>query len=142
MRRRRASGPRTMMRYANRPRRNDRSPCAKISEVFPARVSQNPAPHVRQGRDRVLYSFAVDGKRISSFAAISRLGRNTEKRIVGYQRPEVLNHIAEIKAYLESDNPFVPNALVIAFDPVVRFEPRDRRAKEDLAVVGTLAIPI
>src|SRR6184192_1092289 len=95
------------------------------ASLFPADLLRVRALRIHQGRDRVLYSFAVDGKQIPSFAAVSREGRDADNRIVGYQRPEVLSHIAEIRAYLESDNPIVPNALVVAFDPVVRFEPYD-----------------
>jgi len=75
-----------------------------------------PALELRQGRDRVLYSFAVDGKMLPEFTTVSRLGRGEHKEVLGYQRPEVLSHIAEIRAYLESDNPILPNAIVIAFD--------------------------
>jgi hypothetical protein len=35
----------------------------------------------------------------------------------------VLSHISEIRDYLESDNPMIPNAIVVAFDRRVRFEP-------------------
>ena len=43
--------------------------------------------------------------------------------VIGYQRLEVPSHAAESREYLESDNPMRPNAVVIAFDPTVRFEP-------------------
>lgn len=99
-----------------------------------------PALEVRQGRDRVLYVFAVDGKRLSEFAAVSRIGRDEANRVFGYQRPEVLSHVAEIRAYLESENPIVPNALVVAFDPGIRFEPTVRGAEAGRP--GTLVIPI
>jgi DGQHR domain-containing protein len=74
-----------------------------------------PAIEVRQSPGRLLYSFAVDGKQIPSFATISRIRRNGTE-LQGYQRPEVLSHIAEIRTYLESDSPMVPNAVVVAFD--------------------------
>jgi DGQHR domain-containing protein len=104
-----------------------------------------PAIETRQGRDRLLYSFWLDGKSIPSFAAVSRIGRNDQQRIVGYQRPEVLSHISEIRTYLESENPILPNAVVIAFDPVVRFEPFPRAATDagnDCGRLGTLVIPL
>ena len=81
-----------------------------------------PALEVRQGRSRVLYSFAVDGKLLPRIASVSRIARE-DQRIAGYQRPEVLSHIAEIRTYLESDNPLIPNAIVVAFDKRVKFEP-------------------
>ena len=70
----------------------------------------------------LLYSFAIDGKLIPSFAAISRVHRR-DAHLEGYQRPEVLAHIAEIRDYLESESPMIPNAVVIAFDKRVHFEP-------------------
>ena len=102
-----------------------------------------PALEVRQGRKRVLYSFAVDGKTLPSFATVSRLHRDDDSEIGGYQRPEVLSHIAEIREYLESKDPMIPNAIVIAFDSRVRFEPADVQPIEGAqSRVGTLVIPV
>jgi hypothetical protein len=61
-----------------------------------------PAIEVRQGPEHLLYTFAIDGKLIPSFSTISRIHRNGDKHIEGYQRPEVLSHIAEIRNYLDS----------------------------------------
>src|SRR3954447_11511543 len=88
-----------------------------------------PAIEVRQGPNRTLYTFAVDGKQLPSFATVSRVHRDDNAEIQGYQRPEVLSHIASIRRYLESNDPMIPNALVIAFDKRVRFEPAVRRSR-------------
>src|SRR5688500_14520242 len=62
-----------------------------------------PALEIHQGPKRILYSFAVDGKLLPTFATISRVRRGEEeRRLQGYQRPEVLSHISEIRRYLES----------------------------------------
>ncbi len=101
-----------------------------------------PAIEVRQSPGRLLYSFAVDGKQISTFATVSRIRRNGTA-LHGYQRPEVLSHIAEIRTYLESHSPMVPNAVVVAFDSRVVFEPSSKQAVGcEYARTGTLAIPI
>lgn len=101
-----------------------------------------PALRVNQGRDRALYAFAIDGKRVPSFATISRVHRS-EGILGGYQRPEVLSHIAEIRRYLETDRPMIPNAVVIAFDSRVRFRPENPTADPGAdASPGTLTIPI
>lgn len=101
-----------------------------------------PAIEVRQGSGRLLYSFAVDGKLIPSFATVSRIRRGDDKQINGYQRPEVLSHIAEIRNYIESDAPMIPNAVVIAFNKSVRFESAtDATSGNDYTRVGTLVIP-
>src|ERR1700752_4971245 len=86
-----------------------------------------PAIEVRQSPGRLLYSFAIDGKQIPAFATVSGIGRNGTE-LQGYQRPEVLSHIAEIRTYLESRSPMIPNAIVVAFDSRVVFEPHDERA--------------
>ena len=101
-----------------------RPPAAKrkFPDVKTPAILRVPALEVRQGRSRVLYSFAVDGKLLPRFASVSRITRE-DQQIAGYQRPEVLSHIAEIRTYLESDNPLIPNAIVVAFDKRVKFEP-------------------
>jgi DGQHR domain-containing protein len=102
-----------------------------------------PAIEVRQGADRLLYSFAIDGKLISNFATVSRIRREEGKGLSGYQRPEVLSHIAEIRNYLETESPMVPNAVVIAFDTRIRFEPSSESVSTiAYTKVGTLIIPI
>lgn len=101
-----------------------------------------PALEIRQGSSRVLYSFAVDGKHIPSFATVSRVRRGDAQSLCGYQRPEVLSHIAEIRNYLESPDPMVPNAIVVAFDSRTRFEPAAAATKEaPYSRPGTLVIP-
>jgi DGQHR domain-containing protein len=100
-----------------------------------------PALEVRQGDGRLLYSFAVDGKEVPSFAAVSRIRRDGDAQVQGYQRPEVLSHIASIRRYLESEAPMIPNALVVAFDKRVRFEPLGGVPAVSYARPGTLIIP-
>lgn len=101
-----------------------------------------PALEVRQGDGRVLYSFAVDGKALPSFAAVSRIHRDGDAQVEGYQRPEVLSHIASIRRYLESEAPMIPNALVVAFDKRVQFEPFHGAPSVSYARPGTLVIPV
>lgn len=104
-----------------------------ISEVM-----RLPAIQIRQSPDRCLYSFAVDGKRLPEIASISRVSRDADHVIQGYQRPEVASHISEIRRYVESESPMIPNALVVAFDERVHFE-----ATPDAGVgMGILCIPI
>lgn len=101
-----------------------------------------PAIEVSQSPGRILYMFAIDGKAIPSFATISRIRRNGIS-IEGYQRPEVVAHIAEIRNYLESTSPMIPNAVVVAFDPRVRFEPGSSgHVDTGYTRIGTLVIPV
>jgi len=100
-----------------------------------------PALEIRQGPKRMFYSFAVDGKLLPRFATVSRIHRNSDNVLGGYQRPEVLSHIAEIRNYLESSDPLLPNAIVIAFDHRVTFVPGGEAAS-GYSRWGTLVVPL
>ncbi|MCK9871175.1 DGQHR domain-containing protein [Nocardiopsis dassonvillei] len=100
-----------------------------------------PALEVRQG-DRKIYCFAVDGKKLHSFAAVSRISRDEKENLQGYQRPEVLSHIRAIRRYLESGGAMLPNAIVLAFDPRVEFVSTGQAGTVDYAVPGELVIPV
>jgi len=106
------------------------------------KILELPALEVRQGKSRVLYSFAVDGKLLPEFTTVSRITR-AEEKILGYQRPEVFSHILEIQTYIESNNPMIPNAIVVAFDERVRFKPLGKgMPSQPYSRFGTLQIPI
>src|SRR5438046_1361628 len=100
-----------------------------------------PALEIRQTSTRTLYTFAVDGKLLPKFATVSRIHRDEAAEIGGYQRPEVISHIRAIQRYVESDDPVVPNALVVACDRRVKFEPAVDNA-EGYSRPGMLVIPI
>lgn len=99
-----------------------------------------PAIRIRQG-SHFIYCFGVDGKRIHDFAAVSRVHRDDDS-LQGYQRPEVLTHIKAIRRYLESAGAMLPNAVVLAFDQRVTFEPGPADPNLDYIVTGQLVIPV
>lgn len=100
-----------------------------------------PALVIEQAPGRRLFSFAVDGKKLPSFAAVSRVKRDGRHELAGYQRAESLSHIRTIQKYLETANAILPNALVVAFDSRVRFESDDDTG-DGVASSGRLVIPI
>src|SRR4051794_16449 len=99
-----------------------------------------PALAIRQAGGRTLYSFAVDGKKLPLFAAVSRVKRDSHHQLDGYQRAESIAHIRAIRRYLESDEAMLPNALVIAFDERVRFE--SLADDDETPGLGRLIIPV
>jgi len=104
---------------------------------------QVPAIEVTQSAGRTLYMFAIDGKVVPRFATVSRVRRPDGGGVEGYQRPEVLAHIDEIRTYVESEGPMIPNAVVVAFDDRVRFESALPFVKTtNYTRVGTLTIPL
>jgi DGQHR domain-containing protein len=106
------------------------------------KILELPALAVRQASSHELYCFAVDGKRLHEIAQVSRLGRSQGESIIGYQRPEVISHIAEIRNYLESPNAILPNSIVVAFDSRVTFRPLDDNLSSLTSVQGHLLIPM
>jgi DGQHR domain-containing protein len=105
------------------------------------RTLQIAAVEVRQSEGRTLYLFGVDGKLVPLFATVSRIRRTDSGTLEGYQRPEVLSHIEEIRNYIESETPMVPNPVVIAFDSRVKFTPSAGSALDE-GRLGVLTIPI
>lgn len=86
-----------------------------------------PALEILQGPSRRLYTFGIDGKLIPSIATVSRVRRDQATELHGYQRPENIAHVGAIRRYIDTDeSPLMPNAIVIAFDQRVQFEPDDK----------------
>ncbi|KAB2383409.1 DGQHR domain-containing protein DpdB [Actinomadura montaniterrae] len=105
-----------------------------------------PALEIKQG-SRSIYCFAVDGKRLHEFAAVSRISRDDQEQLHGYQRPEVASHIRTIRRYLESGDAMLPNSIVLAFDGRVRFEPSTAErpgqdASPAYSTPGDLIVPV
>ncbi len=67
--------------------------------------------------ERDLFVFAADGKTIASQLGVRRMVWHKGKfKAEGFQRPLDLNRVREIASFL-SNNPVLPNALVVAFEP-------------------------
>jgi DGQHR domain-containing protein len=108
------------------------------------RIIEIPAVEYQQGKEAKhrLYCFAVDGKHIADFATVARVRRDQDTSLFGYQRPEILNHIKEIRTYLEdAENPMIPNAIVVAFDGSVSFSPIETPRGAGPGRLGILRIP-
>jgi DGQHR domain-containing protein len=113
-----------------------------LTTAAPARYELRlPALAIRQNPQRTLYSFAVDGKKLPLFAAVSRVKRDADHHVAGYQRAESIAHIRTIRRYLETADAVLPNALVVAFDSRVRFESAGLPTGGE-AEMGHLIVPV
>jgi DGQHR domain-containing protein len=101
-----------------------------------------PAIEIVQGRGRKVFAFPVDGKLLPTFASVTRIARTDSDGVTGYQRPEVISHISQIRKYLESANPMLPNAIVVAFDRSVHFKPAPAVVSAQHGRLGALHIPL
>jgi DGQHR domain-containing protein len=92
--------------------------------------------------DAPLYLFTLAAGEVFSIADISRLSRDQEGALIGYQRQEAKPHIQEIADYLNGEHPLFPHALILALSSDVRFtSQRGPGASDGLATSGTLLIP-
>lgn len=62
-----------------------------------------------------VFSFAARVEDIQKFAKIDRVSRGNNGELIGFQRPQIANHIREIKDYLNTPGSILPNPLVVAF---------------------------
>ena len=95
-----------------------------------------------QVADSPVYLFTLRASEVFRVAELSRVARDETGELIGYQRPEVRKHVAEITAYLNDERPLFPNALILALRPEsVRFD-ESRGPRDELATAGTLRIDI
>jgi len=107
------------------------------------RVIRRPALRVVQDRRQPLYLFALTGEELLRVADITRVARDEDGKLVGYQRPAVTRHIKNIAEYLDSDTVLFPNSLILALSETVRFTPTGRGGSDAAFLTpGTIAIPV
>jgi len=95
-----------------------------------------------QVADSPVYLFTLRAREVFRVAELSRVARDETGELIGYQRPEVRKHVAEITAYLNDERPLFPNALILALRPdSVRFDD-SRGPRDEMATAGTLRIEI
>src|SRR5262249_47791224 len=100
------------------------------------------ALRIEQRKDIPIYVFGIEGRLISHIASISYAKRSREGVLDGYQRGAVTGHINSILNYLSSSNPLLPNAIVLALESRVSFEPIRGAKRSEWGTFGTLRIPL
>jgi DGQHR domain-containing protein len=103
------------------------------------------ALHTTQGGGLDVYAFFIRGADIVRVADISRLGRDEQEGLRGFQRPEIRSHVRGIVEYLNQGPVLFPNAIIMAMSPEVHFAAsRGTRptGDEGIAQSGTLTIPL
>lgn len=78
------------------------------------------AVKTRQGGVDV-FAFFMPGSRLLELAEISRISRDSDGSITGFQRPEIRSHVRGITEYLNRGDVLFPNAIVLALAPGTRF---------------------
>lgn len=68
-----------------------------------------------QSPDHTVFSFCARASEIYAMAHIDRIGRESDGSLKGFQRPQIANHIDEIRRYLSKGDAILPNPIVLAF---------------------------
>jgi DGQHR domain-containing protein len=92
-----------------------------------------------------LYVFTLKAEEVLQVADISRVSRDEAGKLIGYQRPEVRQHIQEIVDYLDDSEPVIfPNPIIMALSSLVQFQAirGNRMPGDELGITGTLTIPL
>lgn len=103
------------------------------------------ALHTQQGQGIDVFAFFIRGGDIAQMADISRVERDGNDELKGFQRPEIRAHVNGIVEYLNQGGVLFPNAIILAMSPEVRFIPsRGPRPEglQDVANSGTLMLPV
>lgn len=77
----------------------------------------------RQSQALLVFTFAAPATDVGRFARVQRAGRDDTGTLHGFQRPQIANHIREIRDYLEKPNAILPNPIVVAFTGAATLEP-------------------
>jgi DGQHR domain-containing protein len=105
-------------------------------------LMKKPALRIDQNPSLPLYLLSLTAREVTAVADISRVSRTPGGILVGYQREQVRAHIRDIVEYLNQDGALLPNSLVLAFSPSVRFESEGSAEQGGAVSVGVLSIPV
>tara|TARA_Y100000588_G_scaffold366806_1_gene432900 strand:+ start:1592 stop:2716 length:1125 start_codon:yes stop_codon:yes gene_type:complete len=73
------------------------------------------AVKARQSEQHKVFVFCATAKQVFDIARIDRAGRTDHGDLFGFQRPQVSQHIHEIRDYLKQSDSVLPNSVVLAF---------------------------
>ncbi len=103
------------------------------------------ALRTQQAKGVDVFGFFMPGGKITQVADISRLERDEDDQLKGFQRREIRNHVKGIVDYLNQGSVLFPNAVILALSSEVKFvrsRGPSRKELEKHIDAGTLDIPI
>lgn len=113
------------------------------------KASGEPTLAVRAVRtfqaDKAVYAFFIAGADLLKIADLSRVHRDTDGSLQGFQRKGIKSHVQAITDYLDQGPALFPNSIILAISPRTHFvAARGERPSGDLRVAeaGTLRIPV
>jgi len=98
-----------------------------------------------QIKDIAVYAFFIPGELITQIADISRIHRDDNETLAGFQRKAIQQHVKNIAEYIDQGEVLFPNSITLAFSPEVTFVQSRGKLPDDLiggGQTGTLTIPL
>ena len=74
-----------------------------------------------QGPGNDVFTFFLPGREITKVADITRIERDDEHNLRGFQRRAIQSHVNSIVTFLDQGPVIFPNAIILALSPDVRF---------------------
>jgi DGQHR domain-containing protein len=107
------------------------------------RMLTRRALRITQGADSPVYLFSLTAREILEIAEISRVGRGDHSELIGYQRPEVHQHVKEITDYLDGEDVLFPNPIIIALPSTIKWtSSRGPNVSDGISTSGAIEIPL
>jgi DGQHR domain-containing protein len=101
------------------------------------------ALRIDQNSQHPLYMFVMTSEELLQVADISRITRDESGNLIGYQRPDVRQHIQNIVEYLDSAEIIFPNSIILALSSSVKFrQSRGPGTDDGFAKIGTVEITL
>ena len=94
---------------------------------------------------KAVYAFFVAGADLLEIAEISRVHRDAEGSLQGFQRKGIKSHVQAITEFLDQGPVLFPNAIILAISPRAQFtQARGEKPRGDVrsCEAGTLRIPL
>jgi DGQHR domain-containing protein len=111
-----------------------------------------PTKHIKiralkttQQIDTPVYAFFIPGELITEIADISRIDRDDDGSLEGFQRKGIKQHVKNISDYLDQSDALFPNSIILALAPEIDFcqaRGRDVEGTIPASQIGTLSLPL
>ena len=106
------------------------------------RCLERKALKIKQKGEQCVFLLSLKGTELLELAGVSRVNRNDDGKLIGYQRAEVRRHVREIAEYLETPEMLLAHPLILSFNSGVKFvSSRGQKTSDGIAVAGMLRIP-
>jgi DGQHR domain-containing protein len=101
------------------------------------------AIRIEQHPKHPLYLFTLTASELLRIADVSRVSRDSGGALLGYQRPEVKQHVRNITEYLDGEQVLFPNSIILALSSDAIFKKvKGPKIDPAMAKAGTLRIPL